>query len=247
MLLLAQFRETRAYPLVLRIASLPAETLETLLDDFMTEGLERVLASVCGGDLSGIKSLIENRDVNEWVRGAAQSSLVVLVASGRYSRDETVRYFAELFRGKLEREPGRVWDSLVDHCLNLYPGELIGDIRQAFEEDLVDQSSVGYEDVEIALSDGMETALAKLSEHRQWRLVDDVADEIAHWTCFQDDRPARTQTQAAPPLPARAKWSAPPPGKVMAVSQVKNSTPKIGRNDPCPCGSGKKYKKCHGA
>jgi preprotein translocase subunit SecA len=21
----------------------------------------------------------------------------------------------------------------------------------------------------------------------------------------------------------------------------------IGRNDPCPCGSGKKYKKCHGA
>ncbi|HTO08832.1 MAG TPA: SEC-C metal-binding domain-containing protein [Myxococcota bacterium] len=23
--------------------------------------------------------------------------------------------------------------------------------------------------------------------------------------------------------------------------------PKIGRNDPCPCGSGKKFKKCHGA
>jgi preprotein translocase subunit SecA len=22
--------------------------------------------------------------------------------------------------------------------------------------------------------------------------------------------------------------------------------PKIGRNDPCPCGSGKKYKACHG-
>jgi hypothetical protein len=25
------------------------------------------------------------------------------------------------------------------------------------------------------------------------------------------------------------------------------SIPKVGRNDPCPCGSGKKYKKCHGA
>ena len=23
--------------------------------------------------------------------------------------------------------------------------------------------------------------------------------------------------------------------------------PRVGRNDPCPCGSGKKYKKCHGA
>jgi len=28
---------------------------------------------------------------------------------------------------------------------------------------------------------------------------------------------------------------------------VRRSTPKVGRNDPCPCGSGKKYKKCHGA
>ena len=28
---------------------------------------------------------------------------------------------------------------------------------------------------------------------------------------------------------------------------VVNEEPKVGRNDPCPCGSGKKYKKCHGA
>ena len=28
---------------------------------------------------------------------------------------------------------------------------------------------------------------------------------------------------------------------------VKYETPRPGRNDPCPCGSGKKYKKCHGA
>ena len=28
---------------------------------------------------------------------------------------------------------------------------------------------------------------------------------------------------------------------------IKRDMPKVGRNDPCPCGSGKKYKKCHGA
>jgi preprotein translocase subunit SecA len=28
---------------------------------------------------------------------------------------------------------------------------------------------------------------------------------------------------------------------------VKRTVPKVGRNEPCPCGSGKKYKKCHGA
>jgi len=30
------------------------------------------------------------------------------------------------------------------------------------------------------------------------------------------------------------------------VRQIKLEQPKVGRNDPCPCGSGKKYKKCHG-
>jgi preprotein translocase subunit SecA len=32
-----------------------------------------------------------------------------------------------------------------------------------------------------------------------------------------------------------------------AVEPIHNLQPKVGRNDPCPCGSGKKYKKCHGA
>ena len=27
----------------------------------------------------------------------------------------------------------------------------------------------------------------------------------------------------------------------------RRESPKLGRNDPCPCGSGRKYKKCHGA
>ncbi|MCO5123393.1 MAG: UPF0149 family protein [Rhizobacter sp.] len=31
------------------------------------------------------------------------------------------------------------------------------------------------------------------------------------------------------------------------VETVRRDTPKVGRNDPCPCGSGKKYKLCHGA
>jgi SEC-C motif-containing protein len=31
------------------------------------------------------------------------------------------------------------------------------------------------------------------------------------------------------------------------VAPVVREGPKVGRNDPCPCGSGKKYKKCHGA
>jgi preprotein translocase subunit SecA len=36
-------------------------------------------------------------------------------------------------------------------------------------------------------------------------------------------------------------------GEGAKVKTIVREAPKIGRNDPCPCGSGKKYKKCHGA
>ena len=34
--------------------------------------------------------------------------------------------------------------------------------------------------------------------------------------------------------------------EAVKVKTIVNEAPKVGRNDPCPCGSGKKYKKCHG-
>ncbi|GAB3549354.1 YecA family protein [Noviherbaspirillum agri] len=37
------------------------------------------------------------------------------------------------------------------------------------------------------------------------------------------------------------------PLRKSAVQQVQREAPKVGRNDPCPCGSGKKFKKCCGA
>ena len=40
-------------------------------------------------------------------------------------------------------------------------------------------------------------------------------------------------------LPRRQK-----PHESFVVSTVRRTAPKLGRNDPCPCGSGKKYKKC---
>ncbi|NLZ77556.1 MAG: preprotein translocase subunit SecA, partial [Spirochaetales bacterium] len=39
----------------------------------------------------------------------------------------------------------------------------------------------------------------------------------------------------------------PLPAKENRVATVRRDGPKVGRNDPCPCGSGKKYKHCHGA
>jgi preprotein translocase subunit SecA len=54
--------------------------------------------------------------------------------------------------------------------------------------------------------------------------------------------PARQASSAAArgPQPART-------GGDDVIKTVRRDEPKVGRNDPCPCGSGKKYKKCHGA
>ena len=64
--------------------------------------------------------------------------------------------------------------------------------------------------------------------------------------------------QAPPPSPfgaiggagAGVPAEAPRPARTGGddvVKQVRRDEPKVGRNDPCPCGSGKKYKKCHGS
>ena len=45
----------------------------------------------------------------------------------------------------------------------------------------------------------------------------------------------------------RAPSRAPAAAARAARSPVRREGPKIGRNDPCPCGSGQKFKKCHGA
>jgi len=54
--------------------------------------------------------------------------------------------------------------------------------------------------------------------------------------------PTRVGPGAAAPLPRAAE-----PELQLPKVTLRRDTPKVGRNDPCPCGSGKKYKHCHGA
>ena len=237
MFLLAQFRETRAYPLVVRFAALPGDLQESLCGDFITESLGQVLASVCGGELAGIQWLIENEETDEWARGAALSSLVTLVAVGQKSRDEIVNYFAGLFRGKLTRRWSHVWDALVGSSSDLYPEELLDDIERAYDEGLVDENYIRFDGVKRDLAKGKHAVLARLADDPHQRLVSDTVEEMGWWSCFQEDR-GKDAAQAS------AKPAMTPPAP---LSQIKGAAPKIGRNDRCPCGSGKKYKNCCGA
>jgi len=69
-------------------------------------------------------------------------------------------------------------------------------------------------------------------------------------------RSARLQGPAAAPTALAAATQAAAPEEAAAPAEqevklpsvtIRREAPKVGRNDPCPCGSGKKYKNCHGA
>jgi preprotein translocase subunit SecA len=59
-----------------------------------------------------------------------------------------------------------------------------------------------------------------------------------------------TENLAAEPdvlAEGKAEATAGGEGASLIVKPIVREGDKVGRNDPCPCGSGKKYKKCHGA
>jgi preprotein translocase subunit SecA len=63
----------------------------------------------------------------------------------------------------------------------------------------------------------------------------------------ESDRDESQRVQRAlPPQPPKQQLTFSGAPKE-AAAPVKRAQAKVGRNDPCPCGSGKKYKKCHGA
>jgi preprotein translocase subunit SecA len=59
--------------------------------------------------------------------------------------------------------------------------------------------------------------------------------------------PVAMPSRRAPPNVNYSYGAAASGGQDGKVEQHQRQAPKVGRNDPCPCGSGKKYKKCHGA
>ena len=48
------------------------------------------------------------------------------------------------------------------------------------------------------------------------------------------------------PMPAQSSREESPSSAEFATQEAMGSLPKVGRNQSCPCGSGKKYKRCHG-
>jgi len=78
------------------------------------------------------------------------------------------------------------------------------------------------------------------------RIRQQVARQILHARLAPQ---AAAEAMAQERAPQRVQQTGPgdPDGDAPATATATRVTAKVGRNDPCPCGSGKKFKRCHGA
>ncbi len=229
--LLAKWREPRAYQHVVQWLSLPDEEPFEVGGDIVTQDGARILAAVCDGDLAPIKRLVLNRDADQYGRGAGVSALALLAAWAEIPREPVVDYFLWLAEEGLEREPNQVWNTLVAECADIEALVVFPALRRAYGEGVADPQFTRPEvlaEVESAPPGRMLEAVRERQPP-----IDDVAVATSWWSAFEEhssndalDEYEDDDSQATEPLqPYRAPL-------------------KVGRNEPCPCGSGKKFKKC---
>jgi hypothetical protein len=253
--LLAQFRETRALDAFIRFFSLPGEQALDLTGDMVTENGAAIFASVCGGDPAPLLRLAHDEAVNEFVRGQAIDGLLVQCVWGERPREAVIADLRGLFATLSKPGDACVWAELVCAVNDFNALELLPEVRHAFAENLVDEGVIGLEDIDPAVKrEPRGYTPPNCEELYKWfcerNAPIDAVNECSGWLCFRDEadetddwNDGLDQDDDSPEAIANALLETPlfqPPSTPYVAP------PKTGRNDPCPCGSGKKYKKCCG-
>ena len=231
--LLAQFREEQALLPIIKLVSLDSETVDWLIGDTITEGLPQILASVCHDNIEPIKQLVTTYSADQFVRGSALYSLMVLYHEEAISREIIASYLNNLFTAHPVRKPDHIWDVACILACDLRLKELLPGIQKVYRDGLIDDDYSSLSEIEEDIvKDDVEPARLRQT------FITDTVKEMRNWACFQ-------------PKEAKSK----PDHSVLKSfdydfddqsGTIVRAIPKIGRNDPCPCCSGKKYKKCCG-
>ena len=206
--------------------------------------------SISDGADGSLRELIENDAIDQWIRSAALDAMVEQVAAGQRSREEAMGYFKGLFRTLDRRNPSYVWTSLANNCADLCPEEVQEELGDAYRNGLIEPDSIHPEDVREAIAMGKEKALEQLRGPRHGP-IDDLERDMSWMAAFEHEE----IDPIAPAIPALDPYSLSlgPMGGLDApeddesIEPFVRPEPKVGRNDPCICGSGKKYKKCCGS
>ncbi len=267
--LLTEFDAKYALPAILEAVSLPGDGPFELFGDVITADLCRVLAALAESP-DVLDGLIANRSVNNYVRWEAAQTYLLFVRDGRLTRDQAVERLRAHLRDAIENRDAEVASGLVAELDSYAPREAVEEIASAFRWGLVDESIVDMKYINRGIAEGEAHFHKWLASCRPTGIADTV-EELSQWHSFQqkvadsDDDAPNGETEephefgdlegdfgeitdfAGPRI--REDWfgefrTAEPETPATTIRHVGS---RVGRNDPCPCGSGKKYKKCCGA
>lgn len=269
--LLTEFQAREAFTVILEAFTLPDDLPYDLFSDALTEFFPRVLALFDGENAETIERIIGDRALDEFVRAAAVLAYGYLARDGRLSYDEVVNRLRRHLRRATAENDKEIAGELVAELADLAAAESLGDIRDAFLHRAVDESLIDLRSAEEMIAEG-KPALQAFYKNLPPTGMPDTIEELSDWAAFGDgenewEKAAEEDDDAnEEDTPFAQRWSplgkpsfhdtaynaedenkaifaTPPP----LAEPIRTSGPRIGRNDPCPCGSGKKFKKCCGA
>jgi hypothetical protein len=234
--LFGEWREKAAYRPLARLLRLPCEQLKAVLGDATTETSHRVMAAVFDGDPQPLFDIIFEEDADEFVRSRMFDAIVMLVLRGEIERSIAEQFLRDGLTQVRPQKANYVWEGWLDAVAMLGLVHFRDMVAEAFERGSFDEYGTVISDFEEML----QRALASPSEpwgsrSDEYSPFGNTPEELAHWTRFREKR-------------ASAARQAPRSLEVLhrSLSEGSRINPlrDVGRNDPCPCGSGKKYKKC---
>src|SRR5215203_2949243 len=239
-------QDTRAFPLLCGLAQ-DGEAIEAALGDGTTTTFKRILISTYDGDLDTLKGLIEAAEADQFVRAGALEILAYLTATGRIPRDETQAYLLRLYDTLQPQQESFVWSGWVLAIALLGLEGLSDVVRQAFERGLIDPMVMDYDDFgrDLARTLADPERMAGF-QHDMIGPLEDAIGELSSWYAFSDATEQDEERWATSPEDVHLPFA--PEDVRLPFTDMPQPLVEpfkgIGRNDPCPCGSGKKFKKC---
>ncbi|WP_207132037.1 DUF1186 domain-containing protein [Halorhodospira neutriphila] len=186
LVLLPHFRETRAHPHVVTLATLPKALAEPLLGDAITELLPMALWRTSGGDTTSIQEVAKDRNAYGHGRGAAVAALTEAALLGELDVEATKATLGEWLADDDFAELGDpVWVSLLTNLLSLYATEYVHLLRRRIHEEYIDPWLVPESEIDSTFNRDREAVLA---EGRKWakrHFPEDVHSHLASWASFQ--------------------------------------------------------------
>ena len=243
--LCGELRETRAYRPLMRFLSIDPERLEPVLGDAITETIARVVTNVFDGDPEPIRNFVLDEQAEEMLRGELLEALAFLTAQGRIDRAWMIAFLRDCDPALLPRQEHHVWHGWQSAIVYLGVGELADAARQAFRDGRIDPIYMDLDDFErdwqARLAGDGEPAHAFSAAY----FGETVAELSPRFSFSRRSGQEAEDEDPDDPFDAwgdeggRSSWLS-----EAVETPAHNPTRGVGRNDPCPCGSGKKFKKC---